>query len=214
LPNIDDALYPDEQWAILSSVEEEPLISRSKSNNGEYQSDHYRKPYRPGDPRWRIAATNAPFDLHKLIDDFSSWYERTVDGRGCHFSTNVDPDLPRYFHGNPLMLGFLLWDIGSYSRNFLEGEDVELEVCSKSIGGDWYSIGILLLVSESGSRRKKAYSLRLVDSRRKGEAAHVSTNLYYAEMIAGILNGSVDVRNESGVGTEFTAEICLQKSAG
>lgn len=196
-------------------MEEESLISRSKSNNGQYHSDYHRRPYQPGDQRWRIADTKAPFDLRKLLNDFSNWYERVVDDRGCRFSTNVDPDLPRYVRGNPLMLGFLLWDIGSYSRNFLEGEDVELEVCSKPIGDGWYSIGLLLLVSGSGSRGKKTFGPHPVGSRRKGgAAAGVSTNLYYAGVIAGILNGSIGVCNESGVGTEFTAEICLQKSAG
>lgn len=191
------------------------MTSRSRSSHGDYHSSRYGNAYRAGKQRWRIADTKAPFDLHELIDDFSSWYERVVDSCGCQFSTSMDADLPRHFHGNPLMLGFLLWDMGSYSRNFLEGKGVDLDIFSKPIGGDWYSVGFLLMVSGTGSRREKAGKLHPGGSSRNRVAGdQAGTNLYYAGVIAGILNGSVNVRNASGVGTEFTAEICLQKSAG
>ena len=207
----------DEQWVILSAADENPLASETNSNRAGCLPSYYGKIYQPGDPCWRVADTKKPFDIHKLIDDFCSWYERVVDSSGYHFTSRVASNLPRLFQGNPLMLGFLLWDLGRYSQVFLDGEGVDLEVCSEPFGSfDWYSICFSLTVSGRGipQDRERMLFLPSGTGRKRSAGDHASTNLYYASIIAGLLGGVVSVRNDSDWGAEYMTEICLQKKLG
>lgn len=170
-----------------------------------------KKPSEPNQDCWRLADSKGPFDLHKFLDEFCHWYDRVIDRKGCSLNTTISPDLPKFFQGKPLMLGFLLWDIASYSQVYLGAGEPALEVEWEPFSGNWCSIYFSLTVPGLGIPLEKEKTLFLPcnSKRKKSNGNHASANLYYAGMIAGLFGGRVYVHNNIGFGVEYCAEICL-----
>lgn len=169
------------------------------------------RPFEPGQACWRLADSKGPFDFHKFLDEFCHWYDRTIDRKGYCLTTAISPDLPRFFQGKLLMLGFLLWDIASYSQVYLGSGGAGLEVDWEPFSGNWCSIYFTLTVPGLGIPLEKEKTLFLPAHRngKKSSDNHASANLYYAGMIAGLFGGRVHVQNSIGFGVEYCAEICL-----
>lgn len=170
-----------------------------------------KKPSEPDQACWRLADCKGPFDLHRFIDEFCHWYDRTLDRKGYCLTTAISPDLPRFFQGKPLMLGFLLWDIASYSQVSLGSGGAGLEVEWEPFSGNWCSIYFTLTVPGLGLPLEKEKMLFLPADRngKKSSGNRASANLYYAGMIAGLFGGRVHVHNSIGFGVEYCTEICL-----
>jgi hypothetical protein len=216
LLNIQNLENADKQQAVYMartinsiSIDSISIDSISIQHGPLYAPDE--KIYEQDEVCWRVAQSKEPFDLHVLIDDFSNWYDRAIDQRGCLLTTNISPDLPRFFEGNLLMLGFLLWDLASYSQVYLGSGGVKLAVHSEPFSGNWCSIYFSLKIPGLGIPLEKEKMLFLPsDSNWKKEVgSHASSNLYYAGIIAGLLGGIVRVRNNIGFGVEYIAEIRL-----
>ncbi len=177
-------------------------------------SSHYKlhkKVHRRNDSCWRIAGSKEPFDLYQLIDDFGNWYGGVLSDGGHHLTVRASSTLPRFFHGDCLMLGFLLWDIAGYSQTYLGFGDVLLEIDSEPVRDNWYTIYFSLSVPGFGIPLKKKKRLFFPAGKQKrGFANSASSNLYYAGIIAGLLGGAIRVRNSIGFGVEYLTEICLQ----
>lgn len=164
-------------------------------------------------PCWRLAEGKGPFDLHKFLDDFCHWYNRTIDHKGYCLTTAISPDLPRFFQGKLLMLGFLLWDIARYSQVSLGSGGVSLEVDWEPFSGNWCSISFSFMVPGLGIplEQEKMLFLPADSNRKKSSRTHTSSNLHYAGIIAELFGGRVHVHNNIGFGVEYGVEICLLK---
>ena len=171
-----------------------------------------KKPSEPDQACWRLADSKGPFDLHRFLDEFCHWYDRTLDRKGYSLTTAISPDLPRFFQGKLLMLGFLLWDIASYSQVYLGSGGAGLEVEWEPFSGNWCSIYFTLTVPGLGIPLEKEKALFLPADRngKKSSGNHAAANLYYAGMIAGLFGGRVHVHNSIGFGVEYCTEICLE----
>jgi hypothetical protein len=165
----------------------------------------------PGQTCWRLADNKGPFDLHRFLDQFRHWYDRTIERRGYALTTTVSPDLPRFFQGKLLMLGFLLWDIASHSQVYLGLGDPRLEVDWEPFNDNWCSVYFSLTTPGLGIPLAKEKTLFLPsdNKRKKSSDNRTSTNLYYAGLIAGLFGGRVHVQNSIGFGVEYCTEICL-----
>lgn len=192
-----------------------PAFRRSDLRPGSSSSSSSRtRPVEPRRPCWRLAESKGPFDLHKFLDEFCHWYDGTIDREEYCLTTSISPDLPRFFQGKLLMLGFLLWDIARYSQVYLgSGGDVRLEVHCEPFSGNWCSISFSLMVPGLGIplEQEKMLFLPVDSNRKKSSRTHASTNLHYAGKIAGLFGGRLHVHNNIGFGVEYNAEICLLK---
>ncbi len=171
--------------------------------------------YESGEACWRVAGGKGPFDIQEFINDFCNWYDSVVDLRGSHLTSSIHSGLPRFFEGNLLMLGFLLWDVARYSCVYLGSGAITLEVRPEQMEENRYLINFSLKVPGLGIPREKEKMLFLpsgADWKRAGRK-HASSNLYYAGIIAGLLGGAVHVRNNIGFGVEYITEICLRNAA-
>ena len=200
----------DEQQAMYTARKVDPLSLGPMSPNSLLYA-HNENMCKRDDSRWRIAGNKEPFDLYRLIDDFGNWYDMVLDNKGHHLTIRISSALPIFFHGDRLMLGFLLWDIASYSQTCLGTGNVLLEIDSELVRDNWYLIYFSLSVPGFGIPQKKAKKLFFPISRQKrGFANNASSNLYYARIIAGLLGGAIHVRNSIGYGVEYTTVIRLQ----
>ena len=198
----------DVQQAMYTARKVDPLGPMSQNSHLYANNESKNK---RGDSRWRIAGNKEPFDLYRLIEDFGKWYDMVLDNKGHHLTIRMSSALPRFFHGDRLMLGFLLWDIASYSQTYLGTGDVLLEIDSELVRDNWYLICFSLSVPGFGISQKKKTNLFFPISRQKrGFANNASSNLYYAGIIAGLLGGAIHVENSIGHGVEYITEIRLQ----
>ncbi len=126
-------------------------------------------------------------------------------------TARVSSDLPRFFHDHIMMLGFLLWNIASYSLAFLGSEDVVLEVHAEPCRDNWYWIYFSLAVPGVGIPHEKEKVLFLPSdrSRKKKMGNSPVANLYYAGIIAKLLGGKIHIQNRRGFGVEYITEVCL-----
>ena len=160
---------------------------------------------------WRLIDRKRAFDLYKLTDDFCSWFARALDLRDCSLSTQICAELPRYFQGNILMLGFLLWDVARYSLAYAGSGEARLEIDSRPLKASRYSICFILTMPGSGIplEKEKLLFLPVRPSKKRAGGRHASSNLYYASLIAGLFDGLLRVQNDIGSGTEYSIETCL-----
>ncbi len=212
--NIPNKRTGDSRQVPHPAVETDPLSIRSNSNRNKPLHTHVETMCGAGKARWRIADNKDAFDLYQLIGDFCNWYDRVLDQNGHHLTARVSSDLPRFFHGHLLMLGFLLWDIASCSQAYLGSGDVVLEVHSERLRDNWYSIYFSFSVPGPGIPQQKEKLLFLPSDRtRKNEGGNSTlSNLYYAGIIAGLLGGILRVQNRECFGVEYIAEVCLLNS--
>ena len=147
-----------DQQAMYTARKVDPLsLGPMSQNNLLYTQNESRR--KQDDSRWRVAGNKEPFDLYQLIDDFGNWFDMVLDNRGYNLSIRASSALPRFFHGDRLMLGFLLWDIASYSQTYLGTGDVLLEIDSELVRDNWYSIYFSLCsrLRHSSEKEKGAF---------------------------------------------------------
>ncbi len=202
----------DNRQAMYSAETLDALSRMPESYGNEPRYSSCKRPCEPAQACWRLADSKGPFDLHKFLDEFCHWYDRTIDRTGYCLTTTISPDLPRFFQGKPLMLGFLLWDIASYSQAYLGSAGAGLEVEWEPFSGNWCSIYFVLTVPGLGIplEKEKALFLPADRKRNKSSGSQASANLYYAGIIAGLFGGTVHVQNSIGFGVEYCTEICLE----
>jgi hypothetical protein len=157
-----------------------------------------------------VAYQKEPFDLHEFIDDFCNWYDRTIELRGYQLTTDISSDLPKFFEGNILMLGFLLWDLAGFTQTYIGAGGVKLAIHSEPFKRNWHSIYFSFTVPGLGIPLAKEKTLFLPNHKGKTTKKNRVSNLYYAGMIAGVFDGIIRIQNEIGFGTKYIAEICLQ----
>jgi hypothetical protein len=167
----------------------------------------------PDETCWRIAYKNEPFDLHELLDDFCDWYDRKNQTRGFQLMTDISYDLPRFFQGNILMLGFLLWNVAEFTQKYLGIGGVNLEIHSESLKKYWHSVYFSFTVPGLGIPLAKEETLFLPNHKRKKTKRDRVSNLYYAGIIAGALGGIIRIENEVGFGTKYILEIRLKTNS-
>ena len=201
----------DNRQAIYSAETLDAFKSMPESYGNAPRYSARKRLSEPGQACWRLADSKGPFDLHTFLDEFCHWYDRIIDRKGYCLSTTISHDLPRFFQGKQLMLGFLLWDIASYSQVYLGSAGPGLEVDWEPCNSNWCSIYFTLTVPGLGIPLDKEKALFLPTDRngKKSSGSHASANLYYAGMIAGLFGGRVHVQNSIGFGVEYCAEICL-----
>lgn len=210
MPNINN-LEMSENLNGLCSTKQNDFISTSPLSNFNKSLYHITdKTDEPDETCWRIAHKNEPFDLHELLDDFCDWYDRENQTRGFQFSTDISYDLPRFFEGNILMLGFLLWSIADFTQKYVGIGKVNLEIHSESFKRNWHSVYFSFTVPGLGIPLAKEKTLFLPHHKRKATKNNRISNLYYAGIIAGVFDGNIRIENEIGFSEKIILEICLQ----
>ncbi|MFN2354849.1 MAG: hypothetical protein ABR512_10040 [Desulfopila sp.] len=167
----------------------------------------------PGETCWRIAHQKEPFDLHELVDDFCNWYDKTSEMRGYQLTTDISSDLPRFFEGNILMLGFLLWDLADFTQTYLGNGEMKLEIHSEPFKRNWHSIYFSFTVPGFGIPLDKEKTLFLPNHKSKTAKKTRVSNLYYAGIIAGAFDGIIRIQNKIDFGTKYILEICLHNKS-
>lgn len=211
--NINNLGNSENLMGLYSTNEIDVMSIRPLSNLNESLYHSTEKRDEPDETCWRIAHQNEPFDLHELLNDFCNWYERICQKRGYQLTTDISYDLPRFFEGNILMLGFLLWNFADFTQIYLGKGGVNLEIHSESFKRNWHSISFSFTVLGLGIPLAQEKTLFLPNHKSKITTKNRVSNLYHAGIMAGAFDGTIRIQNEVGFGTKYILEICLQSKS-
>ena len=150
LLNIQKRTVSDKQPDILSNTLIEESPSGPFTGCTRYSCPYNGSLFGQDQTCWRLVDQERAFDLYKLIDDFCGWFKRVLDLRECSLSIQISDELPRYFQGNILMLGFLLWDVARYSLAYAGSGEAKLEIDSRPLKAGRYSICFILTMPGPG----------------------------------------------------------------
>jgi hypothetical protein len=213
LLNIHNLGNAGKQMGLYSTKEIDLMSTRPLASLNESLYHINDQTYEPGEACWRIAYQKEPFDLHEFIDNFCNWYDRAIELRGYQLTTDISSNIPRFFEGNILMLGFLLWDLAGFTQSYLGAGGVKLKIHSEPFKSNWHSIYFSFTVPGLGIPLAKEKTLFLPNQKGKTSKKKRSSNLYYAGIIAGVFDGIIRIQNEIGFGTTYIAEVCLQNKS-
>jgi K+-sensing histidine kinase KdpD len=151
------------------------------------------------------------FDIQQLIGTFCKWYQQTLEQKGLFLSTRINRELPKMCEGDPLLIGDLLYDLATYSLDYLTEGCVVLDVDGEDFEEDWYRFYFIITASGPGIPRKHVNNLFQAPSSNglRHDERNYSSNLYFAKFIAMIFDGDVCVQNNYGFGTRYLIEFCL-----
>lgn len=151
------------------------------------------------------------FDLLLLIHNFCSWYEQALNEKDLQLRIQISPEIPRYFIGNQILLKHIFFGLAKNSLLYLNQHEVLLEVISKQLAGRRYEISFTINLFGCGIPADEKKYLFQPSSRNPDRKRFISrsANLYYAQMIAGILGGEIHIDNNLGAGTRYQVKIRL-----
>ncbi len=151
------------------------------------------------------------FDIRQLIGTFCTWYQQTLEDKGLFLSTRINQELPKMCEGDPLLIGDLLYDLATYSLDYLSEGCVVLDVDGEDFEEDWYRFYFTITASGLGIPRTYVNNLFRAPGSRgpANDGQNYSSNLYFAKFIARIFDGDVCVQNSYGFGTRYLIEFCL-----
>jgi len=150
------------------------------------------------------------FDLSKLLDDTIALMRVQAEEKGLEIELRQDPDTRKILYGDSLKLSQILINLLSNSIKFTERGQVSL--CVSRLSRNRYSFrvkdsGIGMSVEEK-ERIFEAFTQAESGIGRKygGTGLGITISSKFAEL----MNGTLKVESEKGVGSEFTLEVELE----
>lgn len=166
---------------------------------------------RAGPSRLESGLIGQSFDIIALIDDFRTWYSRTLPNRDQQLTAQISAEIPRCFRGNQFLVKHLFFATGKNSLLYVGAGMALLEVKAEQLGGSCYIISFTLTLSGKGmplNKEKELFRSTVIDP--EGDDFSLRcTNLYYARMIARRFGGDIRILNDVGFGTRYRIEIHL-----
>lgn len=149
------------------------------------------------------------FDLPQLITDFCSWYQGRLADTKQQLNLTISPDIPRYIQGDQIFMKHLLFELGKSSLLYTGTGDVQVEINVVQQTSRRYSLK--LTISIPGTTMPVTRQKELFQAIPRGEQRQScrfrAANLYYAQMIAARMGGSLHIDNGSAGGLRYLVGI-------
>jgi CheY-like chemotaxis protein/uncharacterized membrane protein/anti-sigma regulatory factor (Ser/Thr protein kinase) len=156
------------------------------------------------------------YALPSLINDTVQLYVTHIGSRPIEFSLEVAEDTPAKLFGDELRIKQILGNILTNAFKYTDRGSVKMSVKhEKSVDG----ITLIISVSDTGQGMKPEDAAALgnefarfnLETNRSTEGTGLGMSI--TKRLLGLMNGSMDIQSEFGVGSVFTVNI-PQKSAG
>lgn len=170
-----------------------------------------RPPCRP-----KVASGDQPFDIISLINSFRDWYDRALACRQQRLTWQISSEIPRYFHGNSLLLRYLLYQTGKNSLLYIGKGKSHLEIGAEQLTGQRHTISFTITLTGTSMPCHKQRQLFQSARAQQGWQGlnQRCSNLYYARTIARRFGGDIRILSDTGYGTRYRVEIHLTQSTG
>ncbi|MEQ8707319.1 MAG: ATP-binding protein [Phaeodactylibacter sp.] len=160
-----------------------------------------------------IALDLRPFDLHRLLSGLHQSWQLRVKDKPVQFV--YEHDLPRdiAFVGDPMRLQQVLNNVLNNASKFTESGTISLKV--HLLHRTTHQADLRIMVSDTGQGIEAEHLPRIFDQFKQGRKrvgqGHAGTGLGLSivrELLA-LMDGTVSVASEQGVGSTFTIELTL-----
>jgi signal transduction histidine kinase/DNA-binding NarL/FixJ family response regulator/HPt (histidine-containing phosphotransfer) domain-containing protein len=150
------------------------------------------------------------YEIASLINDTVTVNMVRIGEKPIKFKLNIDPDLPYRLHGDELRIKQICNNFLSNAFKYTKEGTVELSVSSAINGED---VWLILSVRDSGIGIKKDDVVKLfsaynqVDTKSNRLIEGTGLGLSIAKRMAQMMDGTIDVESDYGVGSTFTATV-------
>lgn len=160
----------------------------------------------------RMSLEATDFSLSKVIEDIGNLMRDHTREKEVRWQVELDPQLPRHLHGDPLRLGQVLMNFASNAVKFTEAGSVTLSVMRLSVPHD-ERLWARFAVRDTGIGLKPGDAARLFQP---FEQADTSTTRRYGgtglglaivKRIADLMGGRCGVDSVFGQGSTFWFEV-------
>ena len=166
----------------------------------------------------RMIIKNEEFNFAKSIEQVTTMVSGQCRDKGLHYECVTKGKIDDYYIGDAMKIRQVLINILSNAVKFTpEGGSIRFEI-EEGTRFDGQA-AVRFVISDTGIGMSREYLPRLFDSFSQEDSS--STNRYgstglgmpITKSIVELMNGSIEVNSEKGVGTTFTVTVTLGESA-
>ena len=165
----------------------------------------------------RLTLKNEEFSFRKLLEAINTMFSTQCQNKGLNYRCRINSEVDDEYIGDNLKLRQVLINILGNAVKFTpEGGSVELQV-ERTAEFDGKST-LRFTISDTGIGMSKEFLPRLFDTFSQEDSSttnkYGSTGLGMAitKSIVEMMNGSIEVTSEKGVGTTFVVTVTLDQS--
>jgi CheY-like chemotaxis protein/nitrogen-specific signal transduction histidine kinase/HPt (histidine-containing phosphotransfer) domain-containing protein len=161
----------------------------------------------------RMSMEAAPFVLDDVLDSVATLVAGRARDKGLEFHFLVDPDVPQDLVGDSLRLTQVLVNLCGNAVKFTERGHVAVRVAINTRTDDQLRLGFEIedsgigLTPEQASRLFQAFSQADTSTTRK--FGGTGLGLIISKRIVELMNGSIGLTSQPGVGTRFQFDACF-----
>ncbi len=156
------------------------------------------------------------FRLESVLENFTNLVGLRSQDRGLELLIDIAPDVPTALVGDPLRMGQVLVNLGNNAVKFTE--QGEIKVAIRSIKQTDDDVLLKISVSDTGigmnaeQRQRLFRSFEQADSSTTRQYGGTGLGLAICKRLVELMNGSIEVESEPGVGSVFSFTVRLEKS--
>ena len=165
----------------------------------------------------RLTLKNEEFSFRKLIEAINTMFSGQCQDKGLEYNCSINSEIDDYYIGDNMKLRQVLINILGNAVKFTpEGGKVNLDV-ERTAKFDGKST-LRFIISDTGIGMSKDFIPRLFDTFSQEDSSSTSkygsTGLGMAitKSIVEMMNGTIEVESEKGVGSTFTVTVTLSDS--
>jgi len=163
----------------------------------------------------RIVLRKEEFSFRSMLEQINTMVMSQCGEKGLKYACRMTGGVSDYYIGDDMKLKQVLINILSNAIKFTEkGGNIVMEVERKATYGDQSTIKFV--IKDTGIGMEKSFipkifdSFTQEDSSRNNKYGSTGLGMAITKNIVELMNGTISVESEKGVGTEFTVVITLK----
>jgi len=165
----------------------------------------------------RIELDDVAFNLASVIDNVTNIATIRAAEKEIAFSVSVDPTVPLSLSGDPVRLGQILLNLVSNAIKFTESGSVRVSIGVTD--RDEEQVRLIITVTDTGIGMNEEQRTRLfqpfsqADSSITRRFGGTGLGLAISKAFVEMMDGSIDVASQPGVGSIFTVAITMKRAS-
>lgn len=155
------------------------------------------------------------FDFRALISEIGAHADIVAREKELYCVLSFEPDTPRYFRGNPVLIKDLILNLVNYSLESMKEGGLTIKVCSMPMGGvNKNRVEIIISDTGPGMQEKKlneilrtSYGSEIL----KQSCGKIISGPVASKKLALLMGGGLSVRSVFGWGTRYSTNFILPK---
>ena len=158
------------------------------------------------------------YDVREMVTEIVNVTSMGLGEKPVKMTLNINPSTPKYLSGDKGRISQILSNVISNAVKFTKEGSVTINVDYESVDDD--NINLKVRVADTGiGIMKQDYemifeSFSQVDSKRNREVEGTGLGLAITQRLVRLMNGTIDVESEYGVGSVFKINIPQKIAAG